>query len=396
MTERDNRLQIFYAISIALHLLAFQAFLGPFLSSLELPDLPPRIEIVELPASFRSPTLRAPAPVTPPPAALEKAAPPEARPVPQPPPRRAHDVVSIPRPAVEQAPRDDRFLAEYSQRVERPARARDRPIDTRGEISKQKTADPLAKPAEKQTDRRGSEAREAREAREAQARVVAGGGAGTERAGAAGNAGPPVPVSADAIFRKKTAGAGATSAPATGPRGPGAGLKDLIPREARLAQLEAAASGGRSNPYNPDLVPADAEMSMDTLRYEHTGYYLAVKKRVELNWDPARLIRSADDTYQQTLRNFGGNSMLSQGAGSAVAEAAARTGRGTTVMRITINKNGRLASDPQMLQSSGSAFLDEEALRALRFGDPFPPVPDRLAKKSLTITWSFTFGRKRP
>ena len=399
-SERNNRPEIFFAISIALHLLVFWIYVTPFLASLELPSTRQVIEIVALPEAFRSPrSPERPASAAPAPE-VEPVPAPEDRPAPKPPPTRFHDVVAIPRPAVEETPRDARFLAEYNQRVERPARARDRPIDNRGNVSKRKATDPLAKFSERESDQRASEAQEARESQQARARAVAGGGGGSSpghaaRAGAAGEAGRPVRVGSDAIFRKKKIGDGGSGA-AAGPVGPGEGLKDLLPKEERLAQIEASSSGGANHPYNPDLVPVDAEMSMDTLKYEHTGYYLTIKRGLSRNWDPARLIRSADASYRQTLRNFGGSSTLSRGAGSALAEARARTGQGTTVVGFTILKTGLLEAEPVMLHSSGSAFLDEEALRAVRLGGPFPPVPDRIAKSSLKLTWGFIYGKRGP
>lgn len=400
--ERQNHFDIFIAISVALHALLFWAYVSPFLSSLELPSVRPTIEIVELPRSYRRPAPDTPAPPPPAPDEAPPAPETEAQPAPQPvpePPSRAFDVVDTPKPAVEEIPRDARVLSRYNQRVERQARARDLPVDNRGEISKRKTADPLAKPSAVESEQRAAEAREAEEAKPAQARAVAGGGDGGSaarkalRPGTPAPAEPPQRVSADAIFRRKSAGDEGGGAKG-GPAGPGEGLKDLLPTEARLAQLAADAKGGRSNPYNPDLVPVDAEMSMATLESEHVGYYLAIKKRIVLNWDPARLVRSANDNYQQTLQNFGGGSMLSQSAGSSLADAAARTGRGATVVRFVIGKNGRLEGEPVLLQSSGSAFLDEEALRAVRYADPFPPVPDRIAKNSLKITGEFIYGRR--
>ncbi|MDP3940400.1 MAG: energy transducer TonB [Deltaproteobacteria bacterium] len=399
--ERQNHLDIFVAISIALHALLFWAYLSPFLSSLELPSIRPTIEIVEVPRSYRRPTPATPAPPPPAPDEAPPAPETEAQPAPQPvpePPSRAFDVVDTPKPAVEEIPRDARVLSRYNQRVERQARARDLPIDNRGEISKRKTADPLAKPSAVESEQRAAEAREAKQADAAQARAVAGGGDGGAaarkalRPGTPAPAEPPERVSADAIFRRK--GAGEEGGAKGGKASPGEGIKDLLPTEERLAQLAADAKGGRSNPYNPDLVPVDAEMSMATLESEHVGYYLAIKKRIVINWDPARLVRSASDTYQQTLQNFGGGSMLSHSAGSSLAEAAARTGRGATVVRFVIAKNGRLEGEPALLQSSGSAFLDEEALRAVRYAEPFPPVPDRIAKNSLTITGEFIYGRR--
>jgi TonB family protein len=305
-------------------------------------------------------------------------------------------MVEIPKPAVEQTPRDARILSRYNQRVERPARARDLPIDNRGDISDRRTADPLAPPAAAQTERRAAEARPEQSAQEAQARAVTGGGPGesaAEKPGAPGAAERPRTVSKGAIFRSK-AGDGGDRAEEAGRAGLGEGIQDLLPTRQRLAQLAAAPEGGRANPYNPDLVAVDARMSMDTLKNENVGYYLAVKKRLALNWDPARLIRTATGDYDRTVRNFGSRNSMAMSARDALISASIRTGRGTTVVRFKIAKDGRLAGEPRVVRSSRSAFLDEEAVRSVRMGDPFPPVPDRLAKETLTIDWGFIFGRR--
>jgi TonB family protein len=396
MTERAHPLHLFFAISLGLHVIVFWQVLLPFLGSLEVPSLRPVIEIVELPriARARRPAesaLSVPAP--PPP--REAAPSPEVEPAPPPSAEPFRDVVEIPKPAVEEKPRDTRILSRYNQRVERPARARDLPIDNRGDISERRTADPLAPPAAAQTERRAAEARPEQSAQEAQARAVAGGGRGesaAEKPGTPGAAERPRPVRKGAIFRSK-AGDGGDRAAEAGPAGLGEGLRDLLPTQQRLAQLAAAPEGGRSNPYNPDLVPVDARMSMDTLKSENVGYFLAVKKRLALNWDPARLIRAASYDYNRTVQNFGPGNAASS-ARNALISANLRTGRGTTIVRFKIAKNGRLAGEPRIARSSGSAFLDEEAVRAVRLGDPFPPVPDRLAQGSLTIDWGFIYGRR--
>ncbi len=406
MTEREDHLQLFMAISIVLHALLFIYYLSPILSTLHLPSVSAPIELVEIP-SLRTPAApaRPPAPaVIPEPPRLkpEEAKPeptPEAPPAPQVP---EGDVVEIPKPAVEQAPRDTRFRSRYNQRVPRPARARDLPIDTRGLPTSQKSADLLAKPTLRESKDRAVEAQEAQEARKAQAAAEAGGRPGAAGAqipptpGAPGERGGerPLPMEKDGVFQRQ-ARAGAPAVPAEGRpglAGRGSGLQNLLPTEERIAQLERGSAGGRNNPYNPALVPTDAKMSMDTLKDEHVGYYLTVKQRIALNWDPARLIRGAQNMSDRTAANFGGSSMIAQSAQSAIGEAASRTGEGTTKVSFTIAKDGSQVEEPRITGRSGSEFLDEEALRAVRLGYPFPPVPDRISRNSLTIEWTFIFG----
>jgi TonB family protein len=401
MVEHEDRLQLFVGISVALHALLFWLLLSPLISSMRLPRIPMPIELVEIPRPVpRSASRPREVPATPQKEALPT---PQVRPEtpPAPPNQRFHDVVEIPKPAVEQTPRDTTILSRYNQRVPRPARARDLPIDNRGLPTEKKTADILAKPTLKDTERRSAEAKEAEKAQRAQARESAGGAGGraqeerVARLGRPGEAGaftPPEPLGADSVFRRKP-GEGTFAQGRSGLAGPGQGLKDLLPKEERLAQLESGPKGGRNNPYNPALVPVDAKMSMDTLKDENVGYYLAVKSRLALNWDPLRLIRAADDDYKLAVQNFGSASALAASAGDAVARARAETGWGTTVITFTIGKDGRLVGDPKFTQSSGVRFLDEEALKAVRLGDPFPPVPDRLAKDSLTLDWGFILGR---
>ena len=410
MTEREDHLQFFMAISIVLHALLFVYYISPILSTLHLPSISPPIELVEIPR-LRTPA--APAPIRPsapveipvpaqPPREQAKSEP--VAEAPPPPDQPAGDVVEIPKPAVEQAPRDTRFRSQYNQRVPRPARARDLPIDTRGLPTPQKSPDLLAKPTLQESKDRAMEAQEAQEARKAQAAMEAGGRPGAADAeappapGAPGERGGdlPQPLAKDGVFQRQ-ARAGAAAVPGTGRpglAGRGSGLSNLLPTEERIAQLERGSAGGRNNPYNPALVPTDAKMSMDTLKDENVGYWIALKRRIALNWDPNRLIRSAQAHHDQTAANFGGASAIAQSAQTAIGEAALRTGVGTTKISFTIAKDGSQEGEPRITRRSGSEFLDEEALRAVRLGYPFPPVPDRIARNTLTLEFTFILGRE--
>lgn len=401
MTEREDHLQFFMAISIALHALLFLFYLSPVLSKLSLPSIPTPIEIVEIPRLWAHSALP-PVSVPKPPERSPEKARPEAVPPPSAPDQEFRDVVEIPRPAAEQAPRDTRIHANYSQRVERPARARDLPIDNRGLPTTRKSADALAKPTLHESKDRAAEAQEAQKAQKAQARMEAGGrpgagGAGSSATpGVAGELGSNVsaPIVEDGVFKRR-AKPGAAAMPGVGRpglTGMSAGLRNLLPTEERIAQLDRGRAGGRNNPYNPDLVPANAVMSMDTLRDEDIGYWLTVKSRIALNWDPNRLVRAAQENYDQTVANFGNMSTIAQSAQTAIGAAADQTGLGTTKVKFTIAKDGTVEGKPRITQRSGSDFLDYEALRAVQLGYPFPPVPDRIARESLTLERSFTLG----
>ncbi len=72
-------------------------------------------------------------------------------------------------------------------------------------------------------------------------------------------------------------------------------------------------------------------------------------------------------------------------------EAAASRGiTGRVLVTFTILADGTLDS-ASLSQSSGSAILDEEALRIVRVASPYIPLPTAFHKKQLTLTWAFIF-----
>ena len=44
-----------------------------------------------------------------------------------------------------------------------------------------------------------------------------------------------------------------------------------------------------------------------------------------------------------------------------------------------------------MRQTSGTQILDAAALSAVKAAQPFPPVPDAVAKRTLVIDWTFRY-----
>ena len=72
-------------------------------------------------------------------------------------------------------------------------------------------------------------------------------------------------------------------------------------------------------------------------------------------------------------------------------EAATRGIYGDLYIRFTIKKNGRL-EDIELVRTSGHRNLDEAAMRALKDGEPYWPLPDDWGKDSLTITGHFVYS----
>jgi len=66
--------------------------------------------------------------------------------------------------------------------------------------------------------------------------------------------------------------------------------------------------------------------------------------------------------------------------------------KGQTVMRFTIERDGRISS-LEVQQSSGYFALDQTAQRALVLTRQFPPLPPQYTGEQLTIELVFNFVR---
>ncbi|MGH7373461.1 MAG: energy transducer TonB, partial [Candidatus Rokuibacteriota bacterium] len=63
---------------------------------------------------------------------------------------------------------------------------------------------------------------------------------------------------------------------------------------------------------------------------------------------------------------------------------------GELLIEFHIAKDGRLAFI-ELRHSSGTAILDDAALTAVKLAQPFPPVPDDIAKQTLAINGQFRY-----
>jgi periplasmic protein TonB len=71
-------------------------------------------------------------------------------------------------------------------------------------------------------------------------------------------------------------------------------------------------------------------------------------------------------------------------------EAGDRGIGGQLLIEFHIAKDGKL-SMVELRRSSGTEILDDYALRAIQLAQPFPPVPDAIAKQVLAISGMFTY-----
>jgi protein TonB len=71
-------------------------------------------------------------------------------------------------------------------------------------------------------------------------------------------------------------------------------------------------------------------------------------------------------------------------------QAGERNIEGELVIEFHIAKDGRLEFI-ELRDSSGTRILDEAALTAVKLAQPFPPVPDDIAKRTLAINGQFRY-----
>jgi len=71
-------------------------------------------------------------------------------------------------------------------------------------------------------------------------------------------------------------------------------------------------------------------------------------------------------------------------------EAGDRGIGGQLLIEFHIAKDGHL-SWVELRRSSGVEILDEYALRAVQLAQPFPPVPDAIAKQVLAVSGLFSY-----
>ncbi len=141
-------------------------------------------------------------------------------------------------------------------------------------------------------------------------------------------------------------------------------IKKLFPSFEELTKIteerrNRPVPSGKHHPRLPNKLKSSTEISLNTLDYKFHSYYLALKRKIELVWE-----------YPYQARRTGA--------------------QGRLLIRFVINQDGSLA-EVTILRSSGVALLDHEAVRAIRDASPFPPLPERMNTKHLTVTATFEY-----
>lgn len=104
----------------------------------------------------------------------------------------------------------------------------------------------------------------------------------------------------------------------------------------------------------------DDAITFDTSDYRYAGYMKKLKEKIESIW-----------IYPP--------------------EAAARGLYGDLKIRFTIKKNGKLGA-VELERTSGYKILDDAAIKALKDGEPYWPVPEEWGMESYTILGHFFYS----
>ncbi len=128
---------------------------------------------------------------------------------------------------------------------------------------------------------------------------------------------------------------------------------------ARRSFKEIIESMAKDTPGSGNRPKKDDTVTFDTEDYRYAGYMRNLRQKIESIW-----------VYPP--------------------EAAARGIYGDLKIQFTIMKNGRLGSI-ELVRTSGHKLLDDAALKALKDGEPYWPLPDSWGKDSYTILGHFVY-----
>jgi protein TonB len=115
--------------------------------------------------------------------------------------------------------------------------------------------------------------------------------------------------------------------------------------------VQKGMEGKKGSPDNP--------ITFNTKEYEYSGYMTQLRQKIESIW-----------VYPP--------------------EAAEKGIYGDLKIRFTIKKNGRLGA-VELVRTSGYKMLDDAALKALKDGEPYWPLPDSWHRNSYTIEGHFVY-----
>ena len=119
-----------------------------------------------------------------------------------------------------------------------------------------------------------------------------------------------------------------------------------------------------ARPQQPSAAQPRATLDLDAQDSSYAAYLQKVRNKIRANWSYPR-------------------------------EAGERRIEGDLLVEFQIAKNGHLEY-VTLKRTSGKDILDFYAINAVKFAAPFPPLPDAVAKESLTITGAFRYQLAQP
>ena len=108
---------------------------------------------------------------------------------------------------------------------------------------------------------------------------------------------------------------------------------------------------------------ADSPISLNTSDPVYVTYFTKIKQLIESHWE-----------YPEVALRYGL--------------------QGRLALQFMIGANGQL-EQLQLVRSSGSQVLDEEAVRAIKAAAPFPPIPPWIKPNPLFISASMEYHDNR-
>ncbi len=129
--------------------------------------------------------------------------------------------------------------------------------------------------------------------------------------------------------------------------------KELIPREELFKIPQEEMLGAR------DVKKKEDTVDLNTTEFKYFSYFAKLKRDIELVWN-----------YPESAR--------------------IRGEQGELFLVFTIRRDGRL-EDVKLLDSSGYALLDNEAVRAIRVASPYSPFPESWELERLHVRALFRY-----
>ncbi|HJZ85364.1 MAG TPA: energy transducer TonB [Polyangia bacterium] len=277
-------------------------------------------------------------------------------------------VVDVPKPAEERAPKSSKYVSEYNTSVERETKAR-----SNGKVGAPPGPKAPAASAQNATEKQ----EKTQEKQEAAPGPLAMRTPGEERPGSAAGRSVAPPDrserSPEGAQEKSPEGAlperGAApdrSPPGGGRQGGGKlGLEKLIPTDKQLMR-SISGGGGGTNDYLRDVDEGE-ETALNSKKWKFASFFNRVKRAVAEHWRPDVEYRRRDPTGNV----YGLRDRI-------------------TVLRVALKPDGSLAN-VIVEQPCGVDFLDDEAITAFKEAQPFPNPPRQLIDDSGMIQFRFAF-----